>query len=123
MSSHEGMVFFRKPLGITHAQLHPQLMKIPRPSPCYLPFARWMSAVVCFAPALLSAHPGHYHPDETDEFDFLRATYLHSHGALDYVLAAIIISCIALACYNSKPAIRISAGALALGALAMLPII
>ncbi len=82
-----------------------------------------MVAALCLFPTVLSAHPGHYHPDEIDEFDFLRASLLHSHGALDYILAAIIISCIAVACYNSKSAVRISAAALALCALAMLPIL
>ena len=73
-------------------------------------------------PTLLLAHPGHYHPDEADEFDFLRATFLHSHGALDYVLAAVAISSIAVACLNGRPVIRIGAAALALGALVSLPI-
>ena len=108
---------------MANAQMHPELMRIPRPLHWYQSLPRWISAAACFVPALLSAHPGHYHPDETDEFELLRATFLHSHGGLDYVLAGIAISCIAVACYTSKPALRISAATLALGALAALPII
>ena len=102
--------------------MHPQLMKISRPSHWHRSFFRWICAGASLFPLLLSAHPGHYHPDETDEFDFLRATFFHSHGALDYVLAAVAISSIAVACYNAKPALRISAAALAVGSLALLPI-
>ena len=82
-----------------------------------------MVATLCLFPSVLSAHPGHDHLDEIDEFDVLRATFFHSHGALDYILAAILISCIAVACYNGKSAVRVSAAALALAALAMLPIL
>ncbi|MES2438718.1 MAG: hypothetical protein V4584_06620 [Verrucomicrobiota bacterium] len=85
--------------------------------------ARVCVAVVCLFPSLLLAHPGHYHPDETDEFDFLRATFLHSHGAMDYLLAVTAIGCIALACLHGKTSVRITAMAAALGSLALLPIL
>jgi hypothetical protein len=104
------------------ARMHSPSMKIPRPSHWHRSFPRWVCATACLFPAILSAHPGHYHPDETDEFDFLRTTFFHSHGALDYLLAAVIISSIAVAWCNGKPAVRISAAAMALGSLAMLPI-
>jgi len=84
--------------------------------------ARWICAAACLCPALLLAHPGHYHPDETDEFDFLRATFFHSHGALDYILAGLFISSIAVVCLHGKPAVRISAAFAALGSIIMLPI-
>lgn len=84
---------------------------------------RWISAAVCFIPSLLLAHPGHSHPDETDEFDFLRATFFHSHGALDYGIAAVAVISLAVVCLHGKPAVRIGALATALGALALLPIL
>jgi hypothetical protein len=68
-------------------------------------------------PAYLSAHPGHYHPDETDEFDFLRATFFHSHGALDYLLAGVAVSAVLVACLHGKSEVRIGAVLLALGSL------
>jgi len=97
-------------------------MKIPKTPLWYRSLPRWSCAAACLFPAILSAHPGHYHPDETDEFDFLRATFFHSHGTLDYLLATVVISSIAVACYNGKLAVRVSATAMALGSLAMLPI-
>jgi hypothetical protein len=85
--------------------------------------ARVLSAGVCLCPSLLSAHPGHYHPDETDEFDFLRATFFHSHGAFDYLLAGLVISSVAVACLHGKRGVRISALAAALGSLCLLPVL
>lgn len=84
---------------------------------------RLFCSMVCFVPSVLMAHPGHYHPDETDEFDFLRATFFHTHGALEFALAALVIASISVGCLNHKPAIRYSALAMALGSLWMLPIL
>ena len=72
---------------------------------------------------MLFAHPGHYHPDETDEFDFLRTSFLHSHGALDYLLAAVVVASLAVALLSGRPNVRIGALAAALGSLALLPIL
>jgi hypothetical protein len=72
---------------------------------------------------MLFAHPGHYHPDETDEFDFLRAAFFHSHGALDYILAGLFLSSVAVAWLHRKPAVRISALVAALGSLCLLPVL
>jgi hypothetical protein len=82
-----------------------------------------LSAAVCFAPSLLSAHPGHYHPDETDEFDFLKSTLLHSHGALDYLLAAVALGSIAVVCLHGRTPVRISALLLAMGSLSLIPLL
>lgn len=82
--------------------------------------------LVCLAaclPGKLLAHPGHYHPDETDEFDFFRATFFHSHGVLDYILAAVALGSIATAWFTGRPSVRFSALALATGSLVMLPIL
>ena len=89
-------------------------MNVPRP-------ARLVFAAVCLFPTLLAAHPGHYHPDETDEFDFLRAALLHPHGALDLLLAAVVVSSVAVAFLNHRPDIRIGALVAATGSLALVP--
>ena len=98
-------------------------MKFSKPSQWSPSATRLFVAAVCLVPSLLHAHPGHYHPDETDEFDFLRATFFHSHGAMDYLLAAIAISCFALSYFHGRPAVRVTAIITALGSLALLPIL
>jgi hypothetical protein len=90
------------------------ISRVSRPSASAL---QLLFVAVCFFPSCLSAHPGHHHPDETDEFDFLRATFLHSHGALDYLLAGVAVSCVGVACLHGKSAIRIGAVLMALGSL------
>jgi hypothetical protein len=84
---------------------------------------RMIFAAMCMVPSLLLAHPGHYHPEETDEFDFLRATFFHSHGAMDYVLAGVALTSIAIAIMASRPAAKIGAIAVALSSLSLLPVI
>jgi hypothetical protein len=81
-----------------------------------------ISAATALVPSLLSAHPGHYH-GETDEFDFIRATFLHSHGALDYVLAGVALASIAVVCLHGRPPVRISAMILAAASLALIPVL
>ena len=93
------------------------------PSLWHRAFSRWLGALACFTPTLLLAHPGHYHPDETDEFDFLRATLFHSHGAMDYGIVIVAVISLAIVCFHTKPIVRISAIAAALGALALLPVV
>jgi hypothetical protein len=73
-------------------------------------------------PAIASAHPGHYHPDETDEFDFLKATFFHSHGDVDYLLAAVVVLGCASVLIAEKPALRVGPLIAALGSLSLLPI-
>ncbi|NJR42057.1 MAG: hypothetical protein HC767_04780 [Akkermansiaceae bacterium] len=51
----------------------------------------YLVAGFCFIPTLLWAHPGHYHPDETDEFDTFQTLFFHSHGFLDYALAIVVL--------------------------------
>ena len=84
---------------------------------------RWVGVVTCIFPSLLLAHPGHYHPDETDEFDFLRATFLHSHGALDFVLIGLALASLAVVVLNGRPGLRISALAVGVVSLSLLPIL
>ena len=40
------------------------------------------------------AHPGHFHPGEEDEFDALRANFLHLHGNLEIGLAALALAAV-----------------------------
>ncbi|MEO8615637.1 MAG: hypothetical protein ABI600_10880 [Luteolibacter sp.] len=84
---------------------------------------RLLCTAACFLPSILMAHPGHYHPDETDEFDFLRVTFFHTHGAIEYVVAALVIVSVTLTCLIPKPKVRLAALALALGSLGMLPLL
>jgi len=88
-----------------------------------LPLAPFFAAAIAGFPAILAAHPGHYHPDETDEFDFFRATFFHSHGAFDYILAAVAIGCVATAFFSTRRAVRIGAMVTAAASLALLPIL
>lgn len=73
-------------------------------------------------PSLLSAHPGHYH-GETDEFDFIRSTFLHSHGAMDYLLVGVAFASIAVVFMHGRPRVRISALVLAAASLSLIPIL
>lgn len=98
-------------------------MKLLSPTRWQRSAPRLILATICFFPALLLAHPGHYHPDETDEFDFFRATFLHSHGALDYVLMAVAVSSLVLGFFHGKPVVRITALLAAAGSLVLLPIL
>lgn len=81
-----------------------------------------MSAAAGFVPSLLFAHPGHYH-GETDEFDFIRSTFLHSHGALDYLLAGVAFASIAVVCLHGRPPVRIGAMILAAASLSLIPLL
>ena len=83
---------------------------------------RFLIPLLCLIPTLLHAHPGHYHPDEVDEFDFFRATVFHPHGALDYIMAAVAITCLAMVVLHGKPKVRVAAALAALAAVALLPV-
>jgi hypothetical protein len=125
MSSPEGMVFLRPRLAwpLLGSNLSSsQIMNHFHPSHWGLSVSRFFCAAASLFPSLLLAHPGHYHPDETDEFDFLRATFFHSHGTLDVVIALIAICSLAVVWFHRKPSVRITALAAALLSLALLPI-
>jgi hypothetical protein len=53
----------------------------------------------------------------------LRATFLHSHGALDFVLIGLALACLAVAVFHGRPGLRISALAVGLVSLVLLPIL
>ena len=98
-------------------------MKILHPSQRYRSAGRFFAFLACLLASALQAHPGHYHPDETDEFDFLRAMFFHSHGSLDFVVVSVIAGSLAFAWFHRQPAVRLGALAAAAGAIAMLPIL
>jgi hypothetical protein len=77
-------------------------------------------ASVLLVPAILSAHPGHYHPDEEDEFDQLRADYFHLHGYLEIGLAAVALVAIGLLHFHSNRKVKIGAAIAFSGSLALI---
>jgi hypothetical protein len=85
-------------------------------------FSRTISGLLGLWPTLLLAHPGHYHPEETDEFDFFKATFFHSHGALDLVLAVVFLASLAGYFFGGKPVIRLASIATAVSALVAIPL-
>lgn len=98
-------------------------MKISRFSHSAPMVTRLVCTVTCLFPSLLLAHPGHYHPDETDEFDFMRATFLHTHGSLEWVLMGVVIASIGIVVFGRRPAFRIGALAMGLASLSLFPIL
>lgn len=98
-------------------------MNLPHPSLPGPHLSRFLCAAVCLLPSLLLAHPGHYHPDETDEFDFFRVLFFHSHGTLDYVIAIVAVSSLAVVCLHGRSSVRIAAMITAVGSFALLPVL
>jgi hypothetical protein len=82
----------------------------------------WICRAICLAPCLLLAHPGHYHPDETDEFDSLKANFLHTHGALEGSLACVAVAAVFVAWLHKSRPVRLSALAMAIVAVAVIAI-
>jgi hypothetical protein len=126
MSSPEGMVFFDTRLAcplLAAILSYISPMKNFQPSPWLRWATRLMGFITCFCPSVLLAHPGHFHPDETDEFDFFRATLMHSHGTLDFFLIGLAVASLAAVVIHSRPAFRVSALAVGLAALSLLPIL
>lgn len=118
MFSSENMVFFDTCLAylLLAATLRPVLFMKTIQSSFWLRFVtRLMGLAVCFFPTLLLAHPGHYHPDETDEFDMIKSMFLHSHGSFDWLLIGVALASLAATVPAVKPVHRISA--LAVGML------
>lgn len=118
-----GHGFFDSPLGMSVASLQYPSMNDLRMADAKTTVVRLFCTAACFLPSLLMAHPGHYHPDETDEFDFLRVTFFHTHGAIEYVMAALVIVSVTLTCLNPKPKVQLAAVALALASIGMLPLL
>lgn len=81
---------------------------------------KYLAAVLCLLPALASAHPGHLHPGEEDEFDAIRANFLHLHGFLEIGLAALALASVGLFIMNRNRPVRIAAAITFGGSLAVI---
>jgi hypothetical protein len=71
-------------------------------------------------PALAMAHPGHYHPGEEDEFDALRADYLHLHGFWEIGLALLALAAVVVFKMNKNRGVRVAAAFAIGGSLALI---
>jgi len=76
-------------------------------------FRNAILAILAF-PSLAVAHPGHFHPGEEDEFDAIRANFLHLHGSLEIGLAILALTSVAVFTINKNRRVR-TAAALAFG--------
>jgi hypothetical protein len=65
-------------------------------------------------PSLAMAHPGHFHPGEEDDFDSIRANFLHLHGTFEISLALLALAAAVVFQINRNRRIRVGA-ALAFG--------
>ena len=79
---------------------------------------RTLARLLAFLPAVAAAHPGHYHPGEEDEFDALRADFLHLHGPLEIGLAATAVAALVAFKMSSNRKVRLGAVVAFGGALA-----
>ena len=71
---------------------------------------RFIARLFAFLPAIALAHPGHYHPPgEEDEFDQMRADWLHLHGPLEIGLAAVALGAVVLFKLNPNRKVRLAA--------------
>jgi len=77
-----------------------------------------VTVALCLLPSLASAHPGHYHPGEEDEFDALRANFVHLHGSLELGVACLGLAGLAGFIMNRNRPLRIAAALVMVGALA-----
>lgn len=71
-------------------------------------------------PSLALAHPGHYHPGEEDEFDALRASFLHLHGSLEIGVACLAVAGLLVFMMSRKRPVRLAAAAAVVGAVVFL---
>jgi len=66
--------------------------------------------LLAMLPAIVAAHPGHYHPPgEEDEFEQLRADWLHLHGWLEISLAATLVTSVLLFHFSKNLKVRVGA--------------
>lgn len=107
---------------VSAADFIPSILSIPVPplfSNAMIP--RLIARVFAFLPALALAHPGHHHPPgEEDEFDQLRADYLHLHGPLEIVFAAVALGAVVLFKLNPNRKVRLACACAIGGSLALI---
>ncbi|WP_035609447.1 hypothetical protein [Haloferula sp. BvORR071] len=70
---------------------------------------RLLLFLLLLLPSIAAAHPGHYHPDEDDEFAKLRSDYFHLHGYLEIGLVAVALAAMAVFRYHSNLRVKIGA--------------
>jgi hypothetical protein len=98
-------------------------MRIFRSSqPCQFA-GRWCVLIYCLLASAAQAHPGHVHPDETDEFDLIRTLFFHSHGMFDYLLVAVMVGSVVVGGMHHRRSVRIGALTVAATSFALLPMI
>jgi hypothetical protein len=76
------------------------------------------AAALCLFPSLASAHPGHYHPGEEDEFGALRANFAHLHGSLEIGVACLALAALVVFIVNRNRPLRVASALVVVGALA-----
>ena len=76
--------------------------------------------VLVTLPVVAMAHPGHYHPGEEDEFDAMRANFLHLHGAWEIGLALLALTAVVVFKINKNRRVRMAAAFAIGGSLALL---
>ena len=82
-----------------------------------------LAAASLVATTVASAHPGHYHPPgEEDEFDALRADWLHLHGGLEIGLAIVALASTVVIWKSRRGGVRIGAAAALVGSLALIAV-
>lgn len=85
------------------------------------PIAALVPAAFLLAHDVVSAHPGHYHPPgEEDEFDALRADWLHLHGGFEVALALTALAAAFVALTTRRSGLRIGAAVALCGSLALI---
>ena len=79
------------------------------------------SALFVLTSMAASAHPGHYHPPgEEDEFDALRADWLHLHGWFEITMVLIAVAAVISFQTSRRGAVRIGAALAFGGSLALI---
>lgn len=71
--------------------------------------AACLASALALVPSIAAAHPGHYHPGEDDEFDSLRANFLHLHGNLEIGLALCALAAVVSFGITTKKPVRVAA--------------
>ena len=86
------------------------------------PFAAFLGpALLLCSHIAASAHPGHYHPTgEEDEFDALRADWLHLHGWFEITLSLVALASVIAFQTSRRSGVRIGAALAFGGSLALI---
>lgn len=81
------------------------------------------TAILLLSHLAASAHPGHYHPPgEEDEFDALRADWLHLHGAFELTMALSALAAAVAFFASRRRGVRLGAAFAFCGSLALIAV-